>query len=101
MQIFSVCLWKKKMVSLCNFKNLLAVKFCEVCLMFHRLVIYQILINFEIVLGNTQLALQIIKRNQLLPSVKMLSEIRKKPVFQPPHLVQPIQMPTFTTVQRK
>ncbi|KAL7976754.1 hypothetical protein Chor_008703 [Crotalus horridus] len=50
---------------------------------------------------NTQLALQIIKRNQLLPSVKMLSEIRKKPVFQPPHLVQPIQMPAFTTVQRK
>ncbi|KAM6452242.1 CCR4-NOT transcription complex subunit 10 isoform 1-T1 [Liasis olivaceus] len=58
-------------------------------------------VYLELQNGNTQLALQIIKRNQLLPSVKMLSEIRKKPVFQPPHLVQPIQMPTFTTVQRK
>jgi len=51
--------------------------------------------------GNTQLALQIIKRNQLLPSVKMLSDMRKKPVFQPVHSIQPIQMPAFTTVQRK
>ncbi|KAK9396430.1 CCR4-NOT transcription complex subunit 10 [Crotalus adamanteus] len=58
-------------------------------------------VYLELQNGNTQLALQIIKRNQLLPSVKMLSEIRKKPVFQPPHLVQPIQMPAFTTVQRK
>lgn len=51
--------------------------------------------------GNTQLALQIIKRNQLLPSVKTLSELRKKPVFQPVHSLQPIQMPAFATVQRK
>ncbi|XP_070583404.1 CCR4-NOT transcription complex subunit 10 isoform X2 [Erythrolamprus reginae] len=58
-------------------------------------------VYLELQNGNTQLALQIIKRNQLLPSVKMLSEIRKKPLFHPPHLVQPIQMPTFTTVQRK
>uniref|UniRef100_A0A0B8RRD0 CCR4-NOT transcription complex subunit 10 n=1 Tax=Philothamnus irregularis TaxID=1899461 RepID=A0A0B8RRD0_9SAUR len=58
-------------------------------------------VYLELQNGNTQLALQIIKRNQLLPSVKMLSEIRKKPVFQPPHLVQTIQMPTFTTIQRK
>ncbi|OXB70748.1 UNVERIFIED_CONTAM: hypothetical protein H355_014400 [Colinus virginianus] len=50
---------------------------------------------------NTQLALQIIKRNQLLPSVKTLSDMRKKPVFQPVHSLQPIQMPTFTAVQRK
>ncbi|XP_003215704.1 CCR4-NOT transcription complex subunit 10 isoform X1 [Anolis carolinensis] len=58
-------------------------------------------VYLELQNGNTQLALQIIKRNQLLPSVKMLSEMRKKPVFQPTHLVQPIQMPAFTTVQRK
>lgn len=51
--------------------------------------------------GNTQLALQIIKRNQLLPSVKTLSDMRKKPVYQPVHSIQPIQMPAFTTVQRK
>ncbi|XP_044275081.1 CCR4-NOT transcription complex subunit 10 [Varanus komodoensis] len=58
-------------------------------------------VYLELQNGNTQLALQIIKRNQLLPSVKMLSEMRKKPVFQAAHLVQPIQMPAFTTVQRK
>ncbi|XP_015273887.1 PREDICTED: CCR4-NOT transcription complex subunit 10 isoform X3 [Gekko japonicus] len=58
-------------------------------------------VYLELQNGNTQLALQIIKRNQLLPSVKMLSEMRKKPVFQPAHLVQPIQMPAFTAVQRK
>lgn len=56
-------------------------------------------VYLELQNGNTQLALQIIKRNQLLPSVKMLSEMRKKPIFQPAHLVQPIQMPAFTTVQ--
>ncbi|MBN3273549.1 CNO10 protein, partial [Polyodon spathula] len=57
-------------------------------------------VYLELQNGNTQLALQIIKRNQLLPSVKTLSpDVRKKPAaFQP---IQPIQMPTFTTVQRK
>lgn len=54
----------------------------------------------SVFIGNTQLALQIIKRNQLLPAVKTLSEMRKKPVFQPVHPIQPIQMPAFT-VQRK
>lgn len=54
----------------------------------------------RVFIGNTQLALQIIKRNQLLPAVKTLSEMRKKPVFQPVHPIQPIQMPAFT-VQRK
>ncbi|XP_053266383.1 CCR4-NOT transcription complex subunit 10 isoform X2 [Podarcis raffonei] len=58
-------------------------------------------VYLELQNGNTQLALQIIKRNQLLPTVKMLSEMRKKPVFQPTHLVQPIQMPAFTSAQRK
>lgn len=42
-----------------------------------------------------------IKRNQLLPAVKAHSDVRKKPVFQPVHPIQPIQMPAFTTVQRK
>ncbi|KAM6374077.1 CCR4-NOT transcription complex subunit 10 isoform 4-T4 [Alca torda] len=58
-------------------------------------------VYLELQNGNTQLALQIIKRNQLLPSVKTLSDTRKKPVFQPVHSIQPIQMPAFTTVQRK
>uniref|UniRef100_A0A7M4FTT7 CCR4-NOT transcription complex subunit 10 n=1 Tax=Crocodylus porosus TaxID=8502 RepID=A0A7M4FTT7_CROPO len=58
-------------------------------------------VYLELQNGNTQLALQIIKRNQLLPSVKTLSDMRKKPVFQPVHPIQPIQMPAFTTVQRK
>ncbi|KAM4658571.1 CCR4-NOT transcription complex subunit 10 isoform 4-T4 [Amazona ochrocephala] len=58
-------------------------------------------VYLELQNGNTQLALQIIKRNQLLPSVKTLSDMRKKPVFQPVHSIQPIQMPAFTTVQRK
>ncbi|NXU85950.1 CNO10 protein, partial [Xiphorhynchus elegans] len=58
-------------------------------------------VYLELQNGNTQLALQIIKRNQLLPSVKTLSDVRKKPVFQPVHSIQPIQMPAFTTVQRK
>ncbi|RXM34113.1 CCR4-NOT transcription complex subunit 10 [Acipenser ruthenus] len=57
-------------------------------------------VYLELQNGNTQLALQIIKRNQLLPSIKTLSpDVRKKPaVIQP---IQPIQMPAFTTVQRK
>lgn len=53
--------------------------------------------------GNTQLALQIIKRNQLLPTeVQRLSpDTRKKP-SQPFQSVQPIQLPLpFTQVQRK
>jgi len=55
--------------------------------------------------GNTQLALQIIKRNQLLPSVMPISspDLRKKPLpFQSSQPVQPIQTPSsFTQVQRK
>ncbi|XP_069586131.1 CCR4-NOT transcription complex subunit 10 isoform X2 [Ranitomeya imitator] len=59
-------------------------------------------VYLELQNGNTQLALQIIKRNQLLPSVKMMTDLRKKPLFQSIHQpMQPIQMPTFTTVQRK
>ncbi|KAM9164309.1 CCR4-NOT transcription complex subunit 10 isoform 1-T2 [Pangshura tecta] len=58
-------------------------------------------VYLELQNGNTQLALQIIKRNQLLPSVKTHTEMRKKPIFQPVHPIQPIQMPAFTTVQRK
>ncbi|KAM7122500.1 LOW QUALITY PROTEIN: CCR4-NOT transcription complex subunit 10 [Ciconia maguari] len=58
-------------------------------------------VYLELQNGNTQLALQIIKRNQLLPSVKTLSDMRKKPVFQPVHSIQPIQSAAFTTVQRK
>ncbi|KAM6338642.1 CCR4-NOT transcription complex subunit 10 isoform 3-T3 [Podargus strigoides] len=58
-------------------------------------------VYLELQNGNTQLALHIIKRNQLLPSVKTLSDMRKKPVFQPVHSIQPIQMPAFTSVQRK
>ncbi|XP_063735523.1 CCR4-NOT transcription complex subunit 10 isoform X3 [Eleginops maclovinus] len=54
-------------------------------------------VYLELQNGNTQLALQIIKRNQLLPSpVQRVSpDSRKKPV-------QPIQLPSsFTQVQRK
>ncbi|XP_010593835.1 CCR4-NOT transcription complex subunit 10 isoform X3 [Loxodonta africana] len=58
-------------------------------------------VYLELQNGNTQLALQIIKRNQLLPTVKTLSEMRKKPVFQPVHPIQPIQVPAFSSVQRK
>ncbi|XP_036048356.1 CCR4-NOT transcription complex subunit 10 isoform X4 [Onychomys torridus] len=58
-------------------------------------------VYLELQNGNTQLALQMIKRNQLLPAVKAHSDVRKKPVFQPVHPIQPIQMPSFTTVQRK
>ncbi|XP_076773899.1 CCR4-NOT transcription complex subunit 10 isoform X6 [Arvicanthis niloticus] len=58
-------------------------------------------VYLELQNGNTQLALQMIKRNQLLPSVKAHSDVRKKTVFQPVHPIQPIQMPAFSTVQRK
>ncbi|XP_062847513.1 CCR4-NOT transcription complex subunit 10 isoform X2 [Trichomycterus rosablanca] len=62
-------------------------------------------VYLELQNGNTQLALQIIKRNQLLPSVKPSSspDLRKKPQpFQPVQPIQPIQMPSsFTQVQRK
>ncbi|KAF7708625.1 hypothetical protein HF521_017682 [Silurus meridionalis] len=62
-------------------------------------------VYLELQNGNTQLALQIIKRNQLLPSVKPSSspDLRKKPPpFQPVQPMQPIQMPSsFTQVQRK
>ncbi|KAM9852221.1 CCR4-NOT transcription complex subunit 10 isoform 2-T2 [Aulostomus maculatus] len=54
-------------------------------------------VYLELQNGNTQLALQIIKRNQLLPSAvqRVSPESRKKPV-------QPIQLPSsFTQVQRK
>ncbi|XP_062912800.1 CCR4-NOT transcription complex subunit 10 isoform X4 [Mobula hypostoma] len=56
-------------------------------------------VYLELQNGNTQLALQIIKRNQLLPSVKSLSsDVKKKPVFQS---IQTVQPPAFSTVQRK
>lgn len=62
-------------------------------------------VYLELQNGNTQLALQIIKRNQLLPSVKPDSspDLRKKPPpFHPSQPVQPIQTPApFTQVQRK
>ncbi|XP_052475376.1 CCR4-NOT transcription complex subunit 10 isoform X4 [Carassius gibelio] len=62
-------------------------------------------VYLELQNGNTQLALQIIKRNQLLPSVKPTSspDLRKKPLpFQTSQPVQPIQTPSsFTQVQRK
>ncbi|KAI2655554.1 CCR4-NOT transcription complex subunit 10 [Labeo rohita] len=62
-------------------------------------------VYLELQNGNTQLALQIIKRNQLLPSVKPASspDLRKKPFpFQSSQPVQPIQTPSsFTQVQRK
>lgn len=53
--------------------------------------------------GNTQLALQIIKRNQLLPSaVQRVSPDSRKKSIQPFQSVQPIQLPSsFTQVQRK
>ncbi|KAG8442894.1 hypothetical protein GDO86_011632 [Hymenochirus boettgeri] len=59
-------------------------------------------VYLELQNGNTQLALQIIKRNQLLPSIRMVSDVRKKPLFLGTHQpMQPIQMPSFNTVQRK
>ncbi|KAG8009732.1 CCR4-NOT transcription complex subunit 10, partial [Nibea albiflora] len=60
-------------------------------------------VYLELQNGNTQLALQIIKRNQLLPTAvqRVSPESRKKPV-QPFQSVQPIQLPaSFTQVQRK
>uniref|UniRef100_H3D287 CCR4-NOT transcription complex subunit 10 n=1 Tax=Tetraodon nigroviridis TaxID=99883 RepID=H3D287_TETNG len=60
-------------------------------------------VYLELQNGNTQLALQIIKRNQLLPvTVQRISpDSRKKPP-QPLHAVQPVQPPSsFTQVQRK
>ncbi|XP_034729830.1 CCR4-NOT transcription complex subunit 10 isoform X3 [Etheostoma cragini] len=64
-------------------------------------------VYLELQNGNTQLALQIIKRNQLLPTVvqRVSPDSRKKPVqsVQPFQSVQqPIQLPSsFTQVQRK
>ncbi|XP_056619289.1 CCR4-NOT transcription complex subunit 10 isoform X1 [Triplophysa dalaica] len=62
-------------------------------------------VYLELQNGNTQQALQIIKRNQLLPSVKPESspDLRKKPApFHSSQPVQPIQTPApFTQVQRK
>ncbi|XP_062395604.1 CCR4-NOT transcription complex subunit 10 isoform X1 [Sardina pilchardus] len=62
-------------------------------------------VYLELQNGNTQLALQIIKRNQLLPSLKSTSspDLRKKPPpYQPAAPLQPIQLPSsFTQVQRK
>uniref|UniRef100_A0AAY4D7C0 CCR4-NOT transcription complex subunit 10 n=1 Tax=Denticeps clupeoides TaxID=299321 RepID=A0AAY4D7C0_9TELE len=59
-------------------------------------------VYLELQNGNTQLALQIIKRNQLLPALKGAAspDLRKKPpAFQP---VQPVQMPSaFTPGPRK
>ncbi|EDL76986.1 CCR4-NOT transcription complex, subunit 10, isoform CRA_b [Rattus norvegicus] len=43
-------------------------------------------VYLELQNGNTQLALQMIKRNQLLPAVKAHSDVRKKTVFQPLYL---------------
>ncbi|XP_068590731.1 CCR4-NOT transcription complex subunit 10 isoform X3 [Cebidichthys violaceus] len=60
-------------------------------------------VYLELQNGNTQLALQIIKRNQLLPTAvqRVSPESRKKPI-QPFQSVQPIQLPSpFTQVQRK
>ncbi|CAK6972013.1 CCR4-NOT transcription complex subunit 10 isoform X1 [Scomber scombrus] len=60
-------------------------------------------VYLELQNGNTQLALQIIKRNQLLPTAvqRVSPDSRKKPV-QPFQSAQPIQLPSsFTQVQRK
>lgn len=60
-------------------------------------------VYLELQNGNTQLALQIIKRNQLLPpSVQRVSPDSRRKPLQPFQLVQPIQLPSpFTQVQRK
>uniref|UniRef100_A0A1A7WM88 CCR4-NOT transcription complex subunit 10 n=1 Tax=Iconisemion striatum TaxID=60296 RepID=A0A1A7WM88_9TELE len=60
-------------------------------------------VYLELQNGNTQLALQIIKRNQLLPStIHMISPDSRKKAPQSFHPIQPIQMPSsFTQVQRK
>uniref|UniRef100_A0A3P8S3U2 CCR4-NOT transcription complex subunit 10 n=1 Tax=Amphiprion percula TaxID=161767 RepID=A0A3P8S3U2_AMPPE len=60
-------------------------------------------VYLELQNGNTQLALQIIKRNQLLPLVvqRVSPDSGKKPI-QPFQSVNPIQLPSsFTQVQRK
>uniref|UniRef100_A0A669AYB9 CCR4-NOT transcription complex subunit 10 n=1 Tax=Oreochromis niloticus TaxID=8128 RepID=A0A669AYB9_ORENI len=54
-------------------------------------------VYLELQNGNTQLALQIIKRNQLLPTTqqRVSPDFRKKPI-------QPLQLPSsFTQIQRK
>ncbi|XP_046872286.1 CCR4-NOT transcription complex subunit 10 isoform X2 [Hypomesus transpacificus] len=63
-------------------------------------------VYLELQNGNTQLALQIIKRNQLLPPSLATPppDTRKKPAppYQPSTPLQPIQMPSsFTQIQRK
>ncbi|KAM4580339.1 CCR4-NOT transcription complex subunit 10 isoform 2-T2 [Odontesthes bonariensis] len=63
-------------------------------------------VYLELQNGNTQLALQIIKRNQLLPTAlhRVSPDSRKKAPqsFQPVQPIQPIQLPSsFTQVQRK
>uniref|UniRef100_A0A3Q3JBX5 CCR4-NOT transcription complex subunit 10 n=1 Tax=Monopterus albus TaxID=43700 RepID=A0A3Q3JBX5_MONAL len=60
-------------------------------------------VYLELQNGNTQLALQIIKRNQLLPTaVQKVSPDSRKKVLQPFQSVQAIQLPSsFTQVQRK
>ncbi|TNN02093.1 hypothetical protein fugu_009580 [Takifugu bimaculatus] len=60
-------------------------------------------VYLELQNGNTQLALQIIKRNQLLPmTVQRISPDSRKKPLQPLHSVQPVQLPSsFTQVQRK
>uniref|UniRef100_A0A1A8QU02 CCR4-NOT transcription complex subunit 10 n=4 Tax=Nothobranchius TaxID=28779 RepID=A0A1A8QU02_9TELE len=60
-------------------------------------------VYLELQNGNTQLALQIIKRNQLLPStIHMISPDSRKTAPPSFHPIQPIQMPSsFTQVQRK
>uniref|UniRef100_A0A672H639 CCR4-NOT transcription complex subunit 10 n=1 Tax=Salarias fasciatus TaxID=181472 RepID=A0A672H639_SALFA len=60
-------------------------------------------VYLELQNGNTQLALQIIKRNQLLPPpLQRLSPDSRKKTLQTFQLVQPIQLPSpFTQVQRK
>ncbi|XP_008301820.1 CCR4-NOT transcription complex subunit 10 isoform X4 [Stegastes partitus] len=59
-------------------------------------------VYLELQNGNTQLALQIIKRNQLLPMVvqRVSPDSRKKPI-QPFQSVNPIQFSSFTQIQRK
>ncbi|XP_044062433.1 CCR4-NOT transcription complex subunit 10 isoform X4 [Siniperca chuatsi] len=60
-------------------------------------------VYLELQNGNTQLALQIIKRNQLLPTaVQRVSPDSRKKTVQLFQSVQPIQLPSsFTQVQRK
>uniref|UniRef100_A0A674NZD5 CCR4-NOT transcription complex subunit 10 n=1 Tax=Takifugu rubripes TaxID=31033 RepID=A0A674NZD5_TAKRU len=60
-------------------------------------------VYLELQNGNTQLALQIIKRNQLLPmTIQRISPDSRKKPLQPLHSVQPVQLPSpFTQVQRK